>query len=152
LTYTRSLTQFILFNEASRRRFERCPGVSGQPESRTAQPHTSIKFQQWFNIVDLRPQPPPPPLPSVLALFPVPETFQIVSNKFYNRLHVLLTATLLGTCQHSLNVRRLSAPSHFTTVMCGVDFDYHGRSRTTKTSCRLPPPSHRDVRQAIPPV
>jgi len=81
-----------------------------QPENHL-RPRSRVRFSialSYIVVIDLRPQP-TPPLPSVPGLVPSPEIFQIVSNKFYNRLHVLLTANLLGTrrtrrmfdnCQH----------------------------------------------------
>ena len=95
-------------------------GSAGKPDRTATHVH-----QRWFNIVDLHPQPPLPPLPSIPALVPVPETVQIVSNKFYNRLHVLLT-TLLGTHQHSSN-GRLRCQHHHLALTGGVVFDYRGR-------------------------
>lgn len=47
---------------------------------------------------------------------------------------------LIGTRQHFSMLDELPASPHFTTVTCGVDFDYRRRSWTMKTSRCVPPP------------
>ena len=131
------LLYYCTLLNAAQRCLQRCPGISDDPDNRTAQPQASINdgSASLIFILNLHHH-----LSRSLPRRPrAQKAFRKVSNLFYNRFPVVLTITpLIGTRWQSSSIRRAASttPLHHRDVWGGFRL-----SRALTDDEHKPPPA-----------